>query len=42
MGNLDPAAETLEQVCEDLMEAGRWVDKDELGVRDDCEDMWSV
>ncbi len=33
---LDPRVETKEQVAEDLVEAARWIERDQLGATDDC------
>jgi len=33
---LDPKVETPEQIAEDLMEASRYIAKDQLGATDDC------
>lgn len=33
---LDPVVETPEQVCESLMEASKYIPKDQLGATDDC------
>lgn len=33
---LDPKVETPEQVAQDLMEASKYIEKDQLGATDDC------
>lgn len=33
---LNPSVETLEQVCADLVEASKFIEKDQLGATDDC------
>lgn len=33
---LDPTVEAPEQVCEDMVTASKYIDKDQLGATDDC------
>ena len=33
---LNPKVETAEQVAEDLVEASKYIEKDQLGATDDC------
>ena len=33
---LDPKVETPEQVAQDLVEASKYIEKDQLGATDDC------